>query len=213
MPSTEEVPALTGTQLLALVVLMAEARPLNNTELKTLAGFALTGADNKKLVGLGLVETDRTQRPFAHELTDQGWAVVQRIRTPPARTTSAVRSLVTLLTNIDRALQGRSSHAMFFTRTTEEPGEGPTVDLESKVRLGYDKLTPGPGEWVSLADLRDALDGVDRTDLDTTLRAMARQRGVRIIPVANTKALSDRERAASLSLGDEPHHVLAIGAA
>ncbi|MGI5186014.1 hypothetical protein ACQEVZ_58180 [Dactylosporangium sp. CA-152071] len=218
MPNTEDVPALTGNQLLALVVLMAEARSLNNTELKELAGFALTGADNQKLVSLGLVDTDRTQRPFAHDLTERGWAVVQQVRTPPARSGSAVRSLVTLLSNIDRALRGRTSHAMFFTRTAPagvelEPVAPQDDDLETRVRLAYDKRTPAPGEWVSLADIRDSLSGVERSTLDATLRVMARQRDVRIIPMANVKALDDRERAAALHIGDEPNHVLSIGAA
>lgn len=221
MSSTDDVPALTGTQLLALVVLMAEARPLNNNELKELAGFALTGGDNKKLVSLGLVETDRTQRPFAHELTDKGWAVVQKVRTPPARAMSAHKTLVTLLVNLDRALTGRSSHAMFFTRGTDTAGPEPIAaatdpqveDLETRIRLSYDKLTPAPGEWVALADVRDSLADVDRATLDTKLRAMARLDDVRIIPVANTKALDDRDHAAALRIGDEPNHVVSIGAA
>lgn len=218
MSSTEDVPALTGTQLLALVVLMAEARPLSNNELKELAGFALTGGDNKKLVSLGLVETDKSTRPFSHELTEKGWAVIQKVRTPPARAMSAHKTLVTLLANLDRALSGRSSHAMFFTRTasTEPVGpqsDAPVDDLETQVRLAYDKLSPAPGEWVSIADLREALSGMDRPLLDATLRVMARREDVRIIPTANTKVLDDRELAAALQIGDELNHVLSIGAA
>lgn len=224
MPSTEDVPTLNGNQLLALVVLMAEARPVNNKELKELAGFALTGADQKKLETLGLIETVKKPLPFVHELTDKGWAVVQRVRTPPARSASAHKSLVTLLTNLDRALAGRSSYAMFFTRTAEpaaepafEPAAEPVLeqgsDLETRVRLAYDKLTPAPGEWIGIADVRDSLADVDRGTLDTTLRAMARLDDVRIIPLANTKALSDRDRAAALRIGDEQNHALSIGAA
>ncbi|MEV4515259.1 hypothetical protein AB0K00_40670 [Dactylosporangium sp. NPDC049525] len=218
MSSTEDVPTLTGTQLLALVVLMAEARPLNNNELKELAGFSLTGGDNKKLVNLGLVETDKSTRPFSHELTEKGWAVIQKVRTPPARAMSAHKTLVTLLTNIDRALSGRSSHAMFFTRSTPaaaapEPVVDQGDDLETQVRLAYDKLSPAPGEWVSLADLREALSGMDRPLLDATLRVMARLEDVRIIPTANTKVLDDRELSAALQIGDELNHVLSIGAA
>jgi hypothetical protein len=208
MSSPEDVPALTGNQMLALVVLMAEARPLNNNELKELAGFTLTGADNKKLVALGLVETDKATRPFTHELTDAGWAVVRKIRTAPARSGSAIKALVTLLSNLDRALTGRYSHAMFFTRTPES-----TVDVQGQVRVAYDKLAPAPGEWVGLADLRDSLAGVPRADLDAALRFMARLDDVRVIPVANAKALKPRDRAAALRIGDEENHSLSIGAA
>jgi len=40
---------------------------------------------------------------------------------------------------------------------------------------------------------------------------MLRQAGVRIIPVANTKALRPRDRAAALHVGDTDTHALAIG--
>lgn len=208
MSSTEDVPALTGNQILALVVLMAEARPLNNNELKELAGFAMKKADNEKLVSLGLVGTNKDRTPFTHDLTDDGWAVVKKIRTAPARSGSAIQTLVTLLANLDRALAGRYSHAMFFTRTPES-----TVDVQAQVRVAYDKLAPAPGEWVGLADLRDSLAGVPRADLDAALRFMARLDDVRIIPVANSKALKPRDRAASLRIGDEENHSLSIGAA
>jgi hypothetical protein len=208
MSSTEDVPALTGNQILALVVLMAEARPLNNNELKELAGSSLTGDDNKKLIALGLVETDRSRKPFTHDLTDKGWAVVKKVRTPAGNRVSAVKTLVTLLTNLDRALAGRYSHAMFFTRTPES-----TMDVQAQVRVAYDKLAPAPGDWVGLADLRDSLAGVARADLDAALRVMARLDDVRIIPVANLKALKPRDRAASLRIGVEENHSLSIGAA
>jgi hypothetical protein len=211
MSTDETVPALTGTQLLALVVLMAEARELTNNELKELAGFSLTGADNKKLNALGLVATDKSHRPFSHELTDEGWAVVRAVRTPPARSGSAHKSLVTLLANLDRALTGTSSHAMFFSRTkTTEPAVAEETDLEAQIRLTYEKLAPAPGDWVGLADLRDHLGGADPEDVDRALRVLARQDGVRIIPVANSKALEPRDRAAALRIGDEDNHVLAI---
>jgi hypothetical protein len=220
MSSTEDAPALTGTQILALVVLMAEARPLINNELQELAGFTLTGKDKEKLNKLGLVETTKVGRSLCHELTDKGWAAVQRVRTPPRGAGSAIKSMVTLLNNLDRALSGRSSHAMFFNRTAADVAISvpePVADrgdaLETQVRLVYDKLAPAPGEWVSLADLRDALSGMDRPLLDATLRVMARQEDVRIIPTANTKVLDERELSAALQIGDELNHVLSIGAA
>src|SRR5215469_474967 len=106
MSTTDSVPRLTPTQILALVVLMAEARELFNGELKELAGFTLTGADNKKLEQAGLVETDRSHRPFSHQLTDKGWRVVRELptTTPPKAGGSSIRSLFTLLTNLQRSL-------------------------------------------------------------------------------------------------------------
>ncbi len=48
-PAADDAPNLNPNQILALVVLMAAAREVNNNELKELAGFSLTGDDNKNL--------------------------------------------------------------------------------------------------------------------------------------------------------------------
>ncbi|SCL15291.1 hypothetical protein GA0070616_0686 [Micromonospora nigra] len=225
MTSPADVPNLTPNQINALVVLMVEARRLTNNELRELAGFPLNGADNRKLVTLGLVETDRTTRPFAHELTDEGWRVVRQLHTaaPPKSGGSASRSLFTVLTNLHRSLDRlRVSHGDFFKQTGEvtvsaapEPGAAaPTpADVEALVRAAYRDLATAPGAWVGLADVRDRLADHDRATVDATLRAMVVRDDVRIIPVANTKSLTPRDRAAAVRIGNEDNHALAIGAA
>ncbi|MFC0003765.1 hypothetical protein [Micromonospora siamensis] len=222
MPTTDDGPDLTPNQINALVVLMAEARSLTNTELKELAGFALTGKDNARLVAAGLVETDRTQRPFAHELTDRGWKVVRELHRagPPARSGSATRSLVTLLANLHRSLDRlRVSHGEFFKQAgIEEPAvvaDAPasTAEVEAAIRDAYRELAGTTGEWVRLADVRDRLAGHDRSTVDAALRALARRDGVRVIPVANSKSLTARDRAAAVRIGDEDNHALSIGVA
>ncbi|MEU4781318.1 hypothetical protein [Micromonospora sp. NPDC023633] len=231
MTSTADLPDLTPNQINALVVLMVEARNLTNNELKELAGFSLTGKDNAKLVELGLVETDRSHRPFSHELTDEGWRVVRQLHAGalPARSGSATRSLFTLLAGLHRSLSRLGlSHADFFTQPPAIPGPaaGSTPPallpapvaaepgaLEALIRAAYRELAREPGAWVGLADLRERLGGQDRATVDATLRAMVRQDGVRIIPVANTKSLTARDRAAAVRIGDEENHTLAIGPA
>ncbi|MEV4665168.1 hypothetical protein AB0J85_24855 [Micromonospora echinofusca] len=231
MTSTADLPHLTPNQINALVVLMVEARELTNTELKELAGFSLTGADNAKLVKLGLVQTDRSHRPFSHELTDEGWRVVRQLHAgaPPARSGSATRSLFTLLAGVHRSLSRLGlSHADFFTQQSVAPGPaaGSTPPgaapapvaaqpeaVEALIRAAYRELAREPGAWVGLADLRERLGGQDRPTVDATLRAMVHQDGVRIIPVANTKSLTPRDRAAAVRIGDEENHTLAIGPA
>ncbi|MFY1595667.1 hypothetical protein [Micromonospora sp. WMMD737] len=231
MTSTADLPHLTPNQINALVVLMVEARELTNNELKELAGFSLTGADNAKLVKLGLVETDRSHRPFSHELTDEGWRVVRQLHAgaPPARSGSATRSLFTLLANLHRSLSRLGlSHADFFTPPSATSGlaAGPTPPgvapapaatepdaVEALIRAAYHELAREPGAWVGLADLRERLGRQDRATVDATLRAMVQRDGVRIIPVANTKSLTARDRAAAVRIGDEENHTLAIGSA
>ncbi|MFF5180765.1 hypothetical protein ACFY2Q_22275 [Micromonospora sp. NPDC000316] len=223
MTSPADVPSLTPNQINALVVLMVEARRLTNVELRELAGFSLTGKDNKRLVDLGLVETDRQHRPFAHELTDEGWRVVRQLHAtaPPKSAGSATRSLLTVLTNLHRSLDRlRVSHGDFFKQTddaaptaaTPEPAPAAT-DVEALVREAYRDLAAAPGAWVGLADLRDRLADTDRAALDTALRAMVGREDVRIIPTANSKSLTPRDRAAAVRIGNEDNHALAIGPA
>ncbi|MEW2144607.1 hypothetical protein AB0869_17545 [Micromonospora vinacea] len=236
MTSPADVPHLTPNQINALVVLMVEARRLTNVELKELAGFTLTGKDNTKLVDLGLVDTDRTHRPFAHELTDEGWRVARRLHTaaPPKQGGSTTRSLFVVLSNLHRSLDRlRVSHGDFFKQTEataptvgEPQGEAPAptaaapaaapvsaVEVEALVRSAYRELATAPGAWVGLADVRDRLADTDRAALDAALRAMVGREDVRIIPVANTKSLTARDRAAAVRIGNEDNHALAIGPA
>ncbi|RAN93467.1 hypothetical protein GAR05_05551 [Micromonospora saelicesensis] len=237
MTSPADVPHLTPNQINALVVLMVEARRLTNVELKELAGFTLTGKDNTKLVDLGLVDTDRTHRPFAHELTEQGWRVARQLHTaaPPKQGGSTTRSLFVVLSNLHRSLDRlRVSHGDFFKQTeataapaTSEPqhqAPAPTVtataaapvsaaEVEALVRSAYRDLATAPGAWVGLADVRDRLADTDRAALDAALRAMVGREDVRIIPVANTKSLTARDRAAAVRIGNEDNHALAIGPA
>lgn len=240
MSTVEALPHLTPNQINVLIVLMVEARQLTNTELRELAGFTLTGADNAKLVKLGLVSTDRSHRPFSHELTDRGWHVARRLHTvrPPRQAGSATRSLLTVLGNVDRALgRLRLSPADFFrpnpgpdhpahpdggladpTRldggladpTGAVAGVGGTQAL---VRAAYRELAVRPGDWVGLADLRELLDELDREAVDQALRALVRQPDVQIIPVADSTSLTARDRAAAVRIGDQENHALSIGAA
>ncbi|MEV4497158.1 hypothetical protein AB0J84_15835 [Micromonospora arborensis] len=237
MTSPADVPHLTPNQINALVVLMVEARRLTNVELKELAGFTLTGKDNTKLVDLGLVDTDRTHRPFAHELTDEGWRVARQLHTstPPKQGGSTTRSLFVVLSNLHRSLDRlRVSHGDFFKQTgatalaaSKPPHEAPApaaavptaatpvsaAEVEALVRSAYRDLATAPGAWVGLADVRDRLADTDRAALDAALRAMIGRDDVRIIPVANTKSLTERDRAAAVRIGNEDNHALAIGPA
>jgi hypothetical protein len=86
-------------------------------------------------------------------------------------------------------------------------------DAADTIRAAYHDLALVPGEWVGLADLRERLGDLDRTAVDAALRGMLGQPGVRIIPVANSKALQARDRAAALRIGDEDNHALSIGPA
>ena len=82
--------------------------------------------------------------------------------------------------------------------------------IRDQIRSVYQELRPdlgpdGQPEFLGLADVRERLDaaGISRPDQDKALLAMLREPGVRIIPVANRKALKDRDREAALRVGGE----------
>jgi hypothetical protein len=64
---------LTPIERSALLILMAESRPLKESaELMAVHGITLKPAHRKKLQGLGLIKT--TKKPsLTHELTEKGW--------------------------------------------------------------------------------------------------------------------------------------------
>src|SRR6185369_12060419 len=100
----------------------------------------------------------------------EGWLVVEALHTgqPPKEGKSASRTLVTLLGNLHRALdQLNLSFQDFFEGKQQKPRS--EVGVEARVRAAYAELAPGPGEWVGLADLRDHLADLSRTDVDEAL--------------------------------------------
>lgn len=82
--------------------------------------------------------------------------------------------------------------------------------IESDVRDAYFNLVDRPGLWVGLAELREQMPSHDRRSVDATLVEMAQMKDVRIIPVANSKALNDKDRAAALRMGGENHNAFMI---
>lgn len=85
---------------------------------------------------------------------------------------------------------------------------------DQHVREVFAELKTPSNEWVGLADLREKLEarGLSREQQDAAFRDMLRHDAdVRIIPVANSKALKPRDRQAALLLGGvNPVHAMSI---
>ena len=215
---------LSLTQMAVVAALMVEARELSNAELADLVGATLTGEDRKRLVSGGLVEERRVGRSYAFQLSTEGWSTGIEVLAEQARGKGAAATTVrTLLHGLQRALAARGVDARTFFGTEEPPeqpssggGGGavmPDVDtVEERIRTAYSKLATEPAGWVSLADLRELLDDIPRPEVDTALKWMAVQPGVRLIPVANLKSLSTRDHEAALRFGGEDNHAFAIEA-
>lgn len=206
--------SLTPTETLVLLTLLAEARPVSNTELKTL-GPELRAASRRKLTRLGLVATDTSVRPFTHELTDDGWARCRTLLgadTPP-RVTPPVRAVYTLLRALGRHLD-RADLQLYevFAPATEEvaPVDDTSPTVEGRIRAAYRELAREPGAWVGLARLRSALADLPVDEVDRELVRMNRLPDVHLNPEMNQKALGDHDRAAAVVVGDTPNHLLSI---
>ena len=203
---------LSLTQMAVLSALMVEARELTNAELAELTGHGLTGDDRKKLVTGGLVQERRVGRSYAFELSPEGWSTGLAVLAEQARGKGAAATTVRmLLLGLDRALSARGvDPKSFFSGKDLEPAVPDVDTVEERIRAAYRKLATEPAGWVSLADLRELLDDIPRAEVDTALKWMAVQPGVRLIPVANQKSLSTREHDAALRFGGEENHAFAI---
>ena len=211
---------LSLNQIAVLSALMVEARELSNAELTELAGAPLTGEDRMRLVSYGLVEERRVGRTYAFQLSGAGWSTCLDVLATQARGKGAAASaMCTLLTGLGRALTARGVDARAFFGSSAVPTgvdrSGPTepptpAEVEERIRTAYAKLAAEPAGWVSLADLRETLDDIPRAEVDAALRRIAVSPGVRLIPVANLKSLTGRDRSAAIRFGGEDNHALAI---
>lgn len=194
--------ALSLRERCALIVLMAEARPLTDAELRD-RGVGLDAAARRRLGQRGLVDSRRLSRGRQHELTDEGWAWCVEALAAGAipRSGSAGGALSTVLVALRRHLD----------RTGTPLSEIFRPDPEAAVRAAYADAAPTPGEWVGLADLRRRIAGVPREDVDATLDRMFGTPGVRLVPEDDQKSLTAADRAAALRIGAKDVHLLAIG--
>lgn len=218
MPKSASDRPLKPLELAALVVLMAEARELSNPEMRRLAGFDLTGTARTRLNDLGLVHSRQGARgTYSHELTEKGWGACRDLATGerPVVKGPAGRALFVLLDGVQRSLaERRISTGEFFSsnraREADDAGHPADAGIEALIRSAYKSLATEPGGWVGLADLRAKLGELDRSEVDDALRRMDLSPRVHLIPVANLKSLTERDRAAALRLGGEDNHALSI---
>ncbi len=216
----EIIPQLRVPEIAAMVVLMAQARQVSNPDLTKLTGSGLDKPNRERLNNWTLIESVEIKRSYWHELTERGWHACRMLHEfpRPGRSGSAGGALYALLAGVDRALgQRRISTPEFFG--TDEPGPDtktamPTAvnveptEVERLIRAAYRELAPTPGDWVGLADLRDRLAAVPRTEVDAALRRLAREPEVHLAPETNLKSLTQRDRDAALWFGlDYSHHL------
>jgi hypothetical protein len=200
-----------------LFALLGEAREVSNPELAERWGFTLTGKERRTLNGLRLVDSRRSGRTYAHELSDAGWrwcavelaAGRAGLRGNPA---SMERALYAVLGGLARHLEdtGQSLADVFRRRSAAEPEPPKREDVEAAVIDAYRALAAEPGEFVKLRELREYLPTILRADFDSALERMYRERQVNLVPQANQQALTDADLESALRVGGEFKHMLSV---
>jgi hypothetical protein len=201
---------LNAIESATLVVLMVEGRDLLNTELVKDFSITLSPAGRAKLERLGYIEVDKTTKPMTLRLKDAGAVRCKEpfdFRSSGAKFNGVALTLLMTAVQRDLARTGRSLAMMF----SPDPEPVAPAALLEQIRVAYKELAPQAGEWVNLADIRDALATVDRDDLDAALRQLEQHSDVNIVPQANEKALSERTRRAAVIIGRQHKHFIAIG--
>lgn len=221
---------LTGTERLILLVLMAQAEETSNTRLKEL-GPELKKDGREKLLRLRLIETDRSRSPMVHSLTDKGWAAAAReLKSgPPPRATPQARGMYAVLAGLQRYLDRADLRPSDVFRAVE-PVDVPRADASSKevtpdsrvvspapdepidirIRRAYTSQATRKGAWVTLRDIRLSLSDIPKPKLDRALGELYRDADVSLIAEENQKALQDSVRDASITIGGQPVHLIAI---
>jgi hypothetical protein len=220
--------------MIVLFVLMAEAGALTNKEIKE-RGPELRADSRRKLNSLGLIDSDTSKVPHRHALSDRGWAQANELlgTQPPAGTTPQGKALFTVLAGLGRHFTREDLRlADVFVPAAEANQSGEAVkdvdesvqttpipsipsksddahsDIETRVIEAYRDLAAKPGGWLGLAQLRQKLGDIDRTDLDRALRSLYSHPGIALIPEDNQKSLSADDRAAAVSVGDQAKHLI-----
>ena len=205
---------LTPSDNAILITLMAEARPMLNTELVERYGIDVEKPRRERLNRLQLVRSEKSGRTYLHELDDKGWVRVQddlNVSSPKAKAIGG--ALAALHVNLRNRVLTRSRYrslSEMFSRTDIAPPESPS-NLETRLRHAYAALAVEPGGWVALARVRPFFKDVPRAQVDEALHRLSRAADVNLVPENNQKTLTDDDRAAAIHLGGQEKHLLAIG--
>lgn len=203
---------LTAREAGILLVLLAQGRKISNKELKDRWDLTLDGASRRKLNELKLVESSKVKghgNVLFHDLTDRGWARFRDELVPRMSVEGTVPAgmLFAFAEGVERYLVRERKAVSDFFRADS------TADIEAAVRKAYAQFAAGPGDWVRLAKIRLLLGDAQRLDVDRTLRRMARQPDVRIVPDEDQKSLTAADREAAVRIGEHDNHLLLIGMA
>ncbi len=213
---------LSGRERSVLFALLAEARKVSNPELAALIGIRLDGKMRRRLNDLKLVESEKQGRAFVHELSDAGWRWCgdELMAGPAGGGTSLERSHYLLFGLFARYMAVAGLSLADLTSAVPDAPSGKHVrrdaaagagDMSQRVATAYQAISPRPGEFVRLTELREQLADIPRPALDAALAALFTTQRVNLIPQSRQQALTAADRASALRIGGEHKHLISIG--
>ncbi|MFI5955231.1 hypothetical protein [Cryptosporangium sp. NPDC051539] len=210
---------MTASESAILMMLMAEAREVLNTELTELYGLDVRKPQRDKLQKLGYIASERRGRTYALQLADKGWLRMQDDFDFRLRGAGALGSALTALHgNLRRRVLVRAAcanlaelFALSDLRSAAPRSRASDSDLRVRIVSAYDALADEPRAWVSLRRLRPFFADVPRDELDDALRRLALEDDVNVAPEPSQGLLTDADIQAALRLGAQDNHLLAIG--
>ncbi|GAA3342859.1 hypothetical protein GCM10020358_39390 [Amorphoplanes nipponensis] len=204
----------------ALLILLKEGQEIANADLKNERGLELKRDSRERLVKRGLVEVRKEGQRLFLNLSDEGWRTALEVigSEPPPRAGFAGATIYAQVDAVRRYLQ--ASHLAlsdFYAPPGDvEPapatGTEPTTDeVVAQIRKAYDGIAQAPGDAVKLVRIRAALPGdISVARVDEALTVMNRGADVRIFAEANQKTLTDADRAAAVTIGNQDKHLIVI---
>ncbi|QSB13059.1 hypothetical protein JQS43_15535 [Natronosporangium hydrolyticum] len=206
---------LTLVQRSVLMILMAEAREVANSELTNHFRCELKKNFRERLVTAELISARREGQRYHLELTEAGWRWGRQqaeVPVPPGLGAGGGAAYA-LLANVQRGLDRLGiSLPEFFSREdplTHSPAN--TSELAARARKAYQELVDRPGGWVRLAQLRPLLGAAASDEVDEALLELSDDPQVALAPASDQLALTDADRAAAVWIGNQQKHLISIG--
>ncbi|GAA2212480.1 hypothetical protein GCM10009850_079420 [Nonomuraea monospora] len=203
---------LSSADYAMLVLLKIEDREISNTELAEVHGVRLVSPVYEKLNAAGYVVSKTDRRPYRHSLADKGRRLLatplvleeDQAEAGERRSMKEKQLWAALAATYEDNLRLRAAAA-------EQSGVEDVRSLDERIRAVYEQAADGPGAWVDLTKIRSRLVDVPKADLDKALEQMLDAPDVRLEPEVTRHRLGKREREASVRIGGEDRHKLAIG--
>jgi hypothetical protein len=204
----------------ALLILLKEGHEIANADLENERGLELKRESRERLVKLGLLDVRKEGQRFHLSLSDKGWHRALDVigSEPPPRSGFAGATIYAQVDALRRYLHvsGLALSDFYAPQGQTEPPTAPaaeptTDDVVAQIRKAYDSVARAAGDAVKLVRIRAALPrDISTARVDDALREMNFAPDVQIFAEDNQKTLTDADRAAAVSIGDQDKHLIVI---